>query len=227
MSLAVEPGSVTALIGPNGAGKSTLANIVSGFVSADAGSVTFDGHDVTHLAPHQRAAAGIGRSFQNLELFSDLSVRENVLLGLSGRRSGFRRWFLSPGLDDWKQVDDQVADVGLRDVAERRVEALAFGQAKLVEPARVASMKPTVLVLDEPAAGLTARRSESLGTWIREVASGGAGVLLIEHNMTLVMDVADYIYVLDHGERIASGTPSGISRHPAVIDAYLGDGFHA
>lgn len=223
--LTVEPGSVTALIGPNGAGKSTLANIVSGFVRPDRGVVLLNGVDVTRWSPHRRAVAGLGRSFQNLELFSDLSARENVLMGASRRYQGVQRWFRRPGPRDHDEVSRQLTAVGLSSVGSRPVDSLAFGMAKLVEPARVATMKPTLLVLDEPAAGLTAGRTEALGRWIRDLAASGPGVLLIEHNMTLVMGIADYIHVLDHGVRIAEGTPREISADPVVIDAYLGEGF--
>lgn len=222
VSIKAQPGKVTALIGPNGAGKSTLANIVSGYVRPNAGKVTLADQDVTRLPTHKRATLGLGRTFQNLELFRGMTVEENVVLGRYREYSPLARWFRGPSREDISSVASTVGNLGLGSYRHQDAGALSFGQAKMVEPARVLAMQPQAIVMDEPAAGLTAAQTFDLGDWIVGVARSGVAVLIIEHNMRLIMEIADYIYVLDSGTLIAEGTPSEVSVNPVVLNAYLG-----
>jgi branched-chain amino acid transport system ATP-binding protein len=222
VSITAEKGRVTALIGPNGAGKSTLANVVSGYTRPNAGTVSLGEKDVTRLPTHQRAKLGLGRTFQNLELFHGMSVQENVVLGRYTEYSPFSRWFRGPSREDIAAVAATVGNLGLGSYSHQDAGALSFGQAKMVEPARVLAMQPRAIVMDEPAAGLTAVQTSELGDWIVGVARSGVAVLIIEHNMRLIMEIADYIYVLDSGSLIAEGTPAEISGNQLVLDAYLG-----
>lgn len=222
VSLVAEPGRVTALIGPNGAGKSTLVNVVSGYVKPSEGSVWLDELDITRFPTSRRASLGVGRTFQNLELFHGMTVEDNTVLGRYRKHCGWRRWFTGPGASDRRSVAGIIEELSLADHRDQDSESLSFGQAKLVEPARVLAMDPSVIVMDEPAAGLTAAQTADLGRWIVEVAAKGIAVLLIEHNMGLIMEIADYIYVLDSGSLIGQGTPAEVQASQAVLDAYLG-----
>jgi ABC-type branched-subunit amino acid transport system ATPase component len=231
VSLVAEPGRVNALIGPNGAGKSTLANVISGFTRPDDGRMVLGEVDITHQPAHRRAELGLGRTFQNLELFSGLSVLENLMLGGYSRgRAGFAASLLR--LPFVRREDEAIRAaslrtlelLGLSGLVDRLVDSLSFGQAKLVELARALAAEPAVLLLDEPAAGLTPSEAESLGRRIVAVADDGVTVLLIEHNMKLVMEISDRIWVLDEGKLIAEGRPSEIQGDERVIEAYLGRG---
>jgi branched-chain amino acid transport system ATP-binding protein len=223
VELTADSGAVTALIGPNGAGKSTLVNIVTGFTRPDSGRVVVDGVDVTGLPAHRRAALGIGRSFQNLALFHGSDVTANVVSGRY-RLGGRPGWLRGPRRSDQRWTADTLTGVGLRRLARADVDSLSYGQAKVVESARLLAMEPTLVVMDEPAAGLTADETDELGARIAGVAEAGVAVLLVEHHMGLVMSIADHVVVLDHGVVIARGTPEEIRRDPAVLAAYLGPG---
>jgi branched-chain amino acid transport system ATP-binding protein len=222
VSLEVEAGRVTGLIGPNGAGKTTLFNVVTGLQAPTTGQVVIDGQDITLAKPHVRARKGIGRTFQRLETFGTLSARDNVLVGAEMRRRWSRERF------DVREVADGLIDrVGLRAVADEKVDKLPTGTARLVEVARALACKPRVLLLDEPSAGLNENETGALGSLLRELAGDGLGVLLVEHDMSFVMGACDYIHVLDFGRLIAAGSPTDIQANPDVRAAYLGSKDHS
>jgi len=222
VSLDVDAGRVTGLIGPNGAGKTTLFNVITGLQVPTSGRVQVDGHDVTLAKPHQRARRGIGRTFQRLETFGTLTARENVLVGAEMRRGWSRERF-----DVGALTDELIDRVGLRAVADEKVDKLPTGTARLVEVARSLASKPRVLLLDEPSAGLNEAETQGLGDLLRDLASDGLGVLLVEHDMSFVMGACDHIHVLDFGRLIAAGSPTDIQANPDVRAAYLGSRDHS
>ena len=214
VNLAADPGLVTGLIGPNGAGKTTLFNVITGLLPPSGGQVLIEGTNVSRLRPSSRARLGMARTFQRLELFSLLSVRENIRVATDIRRTG--------GSDPQGFVDAIIERVGLSDVADARVDSLSTGRARLVELGRALATKPKVLLLDEPASGQDDTETEAFGLLLRELAQEGIAVVLVEHDMQLVMQVCDLIHVLDFGRIIAAGTPREIQRDEAVLAAYLG-----
>jgi branched-chain amino acid transport system ATP-binding protein len=220
VSLSVEPGTVTGLIGPNGAGKTTLFNAITGLQSLSAGRILLNGRDVSKLPPHKRARQGLARTFQRLELFTSLSVRDNVRVAGEIRN----RWSLGGGRTDANAEADRIIEmVGLVEVADREVGEIPTGQARVVELARALMIRPTLLLLDEPASGQTEDETEAFGHVLRRLATeDGLGICLVEHDMALVMKVCEIIHVLEFGLMIASGTADQVRNDPAVIDAYLG-----
>lgn len=219
VSIAVEAGHVTGLIGPNGAGKTTLFNSITGLQPIAGGKVMFDGRDVSKEPPHKRTRMGLARTFQRLELFTSLSVRENILVAGEIRN----RWGLRAGRIDARAETDRVLDlVGLRALAEREVGEIPTGQARVVELARALMIQPKLVLLDEPASGQTEEETERFGALLRQLAGEGLGICLVEHDMSLVMDVCETIHVLDFGRIIASGPADRVRTDPAVIEAYLG-----
>jgi branched-chain amino acid transport system ATP-binding protein len=218
VSLSAEDGHVVGLIGPNGAGKTTLFNVVTGLQSSTTGRVLIDGVDVTKSSPTQRARKGLARTFQRLELFSMLTVRENI-----GVAADIHRRWSRAKIDVDAQVDEIIDRVGLRAVADTRVTAVPTGQGRLVELGRALACQPRVLLLDEPAAGQNDTETERFGRLLLELAAEGTAVLLVEHDMKLVMEVCDRIHVLNYGQMLAVGTPVEIQAHPAVREAYLGE----
>ena len=212
VDLDVHSGQVTGLIGPNGAGKTTLFNVISGMQDPTAGSVCVNGIDITHEAPHRRAKRGLARTFQRLELFSSLTVRDNVRVAAE----------LASLTNVDQTVNNLLVKVGVQDLADQTAGDLPTGSARLVEIARALATAPKLLLLDEPASGLDESESDRLGELLHELTADGLGVLLVEHDMSLVMQVCDKIFVLDLGLIIANGTPDEIQHDPLVLQAYLG-----
>jgi len=217
VDLDVDAGSVTGLIGPNGAGKTTLFNAVCGLQSINAGRITFDGADMTGLRPHKRARLGIARTFQRLEVFGSLTVRENVLAAAEIRR----RWSRDRS-DAAANADGVLALVGLTHLADRSADTLPTGQARLLELARALATRPRLILLDEPSSGLSDTESEELGDLLCQLAEAGMGVLLVEHDMGLVMRVCSTINVLDFGAVLMVGNPAEVRADERVRAAYLG-----
>jgi branched-chain amino acid transport system ATP-binding protein len=203
---------VTGLIGPNGAGKTTLFNVISGMQEPTAGQVLVSGVDITNEAPHKRAKRGLARTFQRLELFWSLTVRDNVRVAAE----------LAAVPDVDGTVDSLLDKVGVSELADSVAGDLPTGSARLVEIARALATMPRLLLLDEPASGLDDSETERLGSLLRELSSDGLGVLLVEHDMDLVMHVCDRIHVLDLGNIISVGTPTEVQHDEAVLRAYLG-----
>jgi branched-chain amino acid transport system ATP-binding protein len=219
VSVSAAAGEVTGLIGPNGAGKTTLFNVITGLQDLTRGCVMIDGRDVTTTSTHRRARLGMARTFQRLEVFGSLTVRENVLVAAEIRR----RW--SRDHSDPKAITDGLLErVGLQGVVEARVDSLPTGQARLVELARALATRPRVLLLDEPGSGLDARETEAFARLLLDLAGDGLAVLLVEHDVELVMRVCARIHVLDFGVKIAEGTPAEIQSDGRVQAAYLGEG---
>jgi ABC-type branched-subunit amino acid transport system ATPase component len=215
VDLTVPAGRVTGLIGPNGAGKTTLFNAVTGLVKPKMGRVRLDGRDITRLRPHQRARLGVIRTFQRIELFGSLSAHENVQVAMERHRGGQHEAPL-------RSAGDLLAWVGLSEVADQPADLLPTGQARLLELARALAASPRVLLLDEPASGLSESETSELASVLRQLSSDGLGVLLVEHDMSLVMSVCAEVSVLEFGRIIAAGDPSTVQEHPAVQLAYLG-----
>ena len=217
VDLTVESGSLVGLIGPNGAGKTTLFNVITGLEQPDAGAVRLDGQDVTRLAPHRRARLGLGRTFQRIEIFSSMTVGENVLVAAEARSS----W--GKDVPDPHSTTSEVLDrVGLRALRDARVDGLSTGLLRLIEVARALASRPSLLLLDEPGSGLDTTESEALGDLLVELVGDGMAILLVEHDIDLVMRVCQQLFVLDFGAVIASGTPEQVQADPAVQAAYLG-----
>jgi branched-chain amino acid transport system ATP-binding protein len=219
VAIEAEPGSVTGLIGPNGAGKTTLFNVITGLLPPNAGHVTLDGRDVTRVNPTKRARLGLARTFQRLELFSLLSVRENIRVA-----ADIRKGYARDGSNPSQIVEEIIKRVGLEAVADARVDSLPTGQCRLVELGRCLATQPKVLLLDEPASGQDDRETEQFATLLRQLASEGVAILLVEHDVQLVMSVCSMVHVLDFGSIIAHGTADQIQRNEAVLAAYLGSG---
>lgn len=229
VSLSVNEAEVLALIGPNGAGKTTLFNVISGVYQATTGRIRLDGEDVTGLLPFQLAHRGLTRTFQNLQIFYRMTALENVMVGRNIRERGNLFGYLL-GLPSVRQQNAESRDramellkfVGLDSHAERQAGELSYGILKRLEIARALALEPRILLLDEPVAGCNATETAEIDTVIRKVVETGVSVVLVEHDIHLVMNLADKVHVLDRGATLATGTPQEVRSNPAVISAYLG-----
>jgi branched-chain amino acid transport system ATP-binding protein len=233
VSLEIRPGTIVGLIGPNGAGKTSLFNAISGFAPLTSGTVCLDGRDLTSLPPHRRAAAGLSRTFQNIGLAKELTLRENLRLAQHAQatyddvsallRSKHVRQ-VEASLDE--QATAAMTALGLERYADTPVRRLSIGQQRLVEIAAVLLSRPRLLMLDEPAAGLSPAASESLAERLIGLRDEhDQTLLLIEHNVPLVFATCDYVYVMDAGGLLAQGTPDELVRNDRVLDAYLGTAY--
>ena len=225
VSFVAEGGEILGIIGPNGAGKTTLFNLISGIYPPSGGEINFQGRSILRLKPYQVSRLGIGRTFQIVRPFQNLDVETNVLVAF-GHRVYPSLWkstrpFQQPEIQ--KEVRDIINKVGLQPYLKQIAKNLPLGFKKRLEIARALALQPRLLLLDEPSAGLRFEESTQLMELIRQVCDQGIGVLLIEHNMQVVMDLCKRIVVLDHGSKIAEGSPEEIRSNPQVIQAYLGN----
>jgi branched-chain amino acid transport system ATP-binding protein len=226
VSLKVIQGNVVGLIGPNGAGKTTFIDAITGFTKPTAGKVVFDGNDINDKSPAQRAKAGLTRTFQSLELFDDLTVWDNLLVSAETPKwSSVFADLVRPKrtIATHEQAEWALETMQLGDLRDRLTLDLSHGQRKLVSVARALANRPKLVLLDEPAAGLDTAESQVLGTHLRDFLERDITVFLIDHDMGLVLNVCDYLYVLDFGRIIAEGTPTEIRTNPVVVAAYLGE----
>lgn len=217
VTFSVPAGQITGLIGPNGAGKTTCFNTITGLQRPTSGTVLLDGADITGLSPARRAHLGVARTFQRLELFLSLSVRDNIRVAGEILRASTRH-----RRDVVAETERILALTGLGDVAELNVAEIPTGRARVVEVARALMTQPRLLLLDEPASGQTEQETEAFAAMLGGLAADGLGICLVEHDLPLVMRLCATIHVLDYGELIASGTPAEIQSSPKVIAAYIG-----
>ena len=232
VDLSVESGELVGLIGPNGAGKTTMFNLITGFLPLSQGSVTYQGRDITKLAPHQVARQGMVRTFQKINVFSELTVEENVLIGahlhfrtsylkalaLPGRCRRERRGFM-------EEADRHLKVVGLERWRNTRAKNLPLGLQRALGIAVALTARPKMLLLDEPASGMTPDETRQIMEVIRQVHAGGITILMVEHDMQVVMNLCQRLVVLDFGQVVAEGTPREVRHNPKVVEVYLGKGY--
>ena len=230
VSFSIHANQITGVIGPNGAGKTTLFNIVTGIYQQTSGQVIFEGKDISGIPVERLAAKGMVRTFQNIELFGQMTVLENVMVGLHSRsKSGlFACSFKAPwAIKEERRIREEAHEwlrfVGIEQLAEVQASNLPFGKGRMLEIARAMACKPRMILMDEPAAGLNSQETVGLAELIGKIRDLGVTVVLVEHDMELVMDICDRIVVLNLGQKLAEGTPREIQDNPEVIAAYLGD----
>ena len=228
LSCSIEKEKITSIIGPNGAGKTTLYNLITGFIKPDYGKVFYHGKDITSMTPAQIANLGVVRTFQNLRIFNKLTVKENIIVGLKethqeglmngifGLKSKEKKELLT------KKAKKLIEFVGISKLENELAENISYGEQKFVILARTLAMDPDIILFDEPAAGVSKDSMEKMITLFRQLQEQGKTIVLVEHNMDVVMNVSDFIIVLNFGKKIASGSPKEVSQNKTVVDVYLG-----